>query len=99
MELVRHYFRRSKRAGGPFVMQVRRSYAWLVLAGYFALALAIPALTPVPEQDFSLPPIAPLVVADNPVPDDAMMQPLRQQANAALQALQAHTAQQTANAF
>lgn len=51
------------------------------------------------EQDFSLPPIAPLVVADNPVPDDAMMQPLRQEANAALQALQAHTTQQTASTF
>ncbi len=89
----------AKEPGGTFVTQVRRSYAWLVLAGYFCLALAVPALTPVPDEDFSLPPIAPLVVADSPVPDDAMMQPLRQEANAALQALQAHTARQTASTF
>ena len=69
-----------------------RQYGWLVLAGYLSLALAIPALTPAPEtdaMDIWLPPIAPLVLADNSA-DDAMMQPLRQQASAAMQALQ-HT--------
>jgi hypothetical protein len=80
-------------------MQVSRKYAWLVFAGYLSLALAIPVLTPaLPEAD-PLPPIAPLVLADNAVPDDKMMLPLRQEANAALQALEAHTARQTATAF
>ncbi len=79
-------------------MQVRRTYAWLVLAGYCSLALAIPMLTPtLPEAD-SLPPIAPLVLAGNSE-DDAMMQPLRMEASAALHELQAHTTQRTANAF
>ncbi len=78
-------------------MQVRRTHAWLVLAGYLCLALAIPALTPVPERD-ALTPITPLVLAGN-TEDDAMMQPLRLQASAALYDLQAHTAQQTAKAF
>ena len=71
--------------------KIRRQYGWLVLAGYLSLALAIPALTPAPETDAMdawLPPIAPLVLADNSA-DDAMMQPLRQQASAAMQALQA----------
>jgi len=68
-------------------MQVRRTHAWLVLAGYCCLALAIPALTPVPERD-ALPPIPPLVLANDD--DDAMMQPLRIQANAAMHALQQH---------
>ena len=70
-------------------MQVRRTHAWLVLAGYFCLALAIPVLTPVPERFDTLPPIAPLVLVSDP-DDDAMMQPLRIQANAAMQALQRH---------
>jgi hypothetical protein len=69
-------------------MQVRRKYAWLVLAGYLSLALAIPALTPVPPEADALPPIPPLVLADNAVPDDAMMLPLRQEASAAMHALQ-----------
>jgi hypothetical protein len=69
-------------------MQVSRKYAWLVFAGYLSLALAIPALTPaLPEAD-ALPPIAPLLLADNADDDDAMMLPLRQQAHAAMQALQ-----------
>jgi len=80
-------------------MQVRRKYAWLVFAGYLSLALAIPALTPaLPEAD-ALPPIPPLVLAADSAPDDAMMLPLRQEASAALQALEAHTARQTATAF
>jgi hypothetical protein len=82
-------------------MQVRRTYARLVLAGYCALALAIPALTPAPPEADALPPIAPLVLADIPMPDDAMMRPLRQEASAALHELQTgpklRTA--TANAF
>ena len=78
--------------------QIRREYAWLVLAGYLSLALAIPALTPALPEAAALPPIASLVLADNSA-DDAMMLPLRQEASAALQALQAHTAQQTANAY
>ena len=68
-------------------MDFRRDYAWLALAGYLALALAVPALTPAPEQDFALPPIAPLVLADNSA-DEAMMLPLRLQASAALSELQ-----------
>ena len=68
--------------------KIRRQYGWLVLAGYLSLALAIPALTPAPETDAWLAPIAPLALADNSA-DDAMMQPLRQQASAAMQALQA----------
>ncbi|HXX26019.1 MAG TPA: hypothetical protein VEJ40_05110 [Pseudolabrys sp.] len=71
------------------MMQVRRTHAWLVLAGYVCLALAIPVLTPVPERLDTLPPIAPLVLVSDP-DDDARMQPLRMQANAAMQALQRH---------
>lgn len=78
--------------------KVRRKYAWLVLAGYCALALAIPALTPAPDTDVWLPPLAPLVLADNS-DDDAMMQPLRQQASAAMQALQSAGTRTTATAF
>jgi hypothetical protein len=78
-------------------MEVRRTHAWLVLAGYLCLALAIPALTPVPPRD-TMAPISPLVFAGN-AEDDAMMQSLRLQASAALYDLQAHTAQQTAKAF
>jgi hypothetical protein len=69
-------------------MQVHRTHALLVLAGYLCLALAIPALTPVPERD-TLAPISPLVFAGN-AEDDAMMQSLRLQASAAMQALQQH---------
>jgi len=79
-------------------MQVRRPYAWLVLAGYLSLALAIPALTPaLPEPD-ALPPIAPLLLADNS-DDEAMMLPLRQQASAAMHELQNAGARKTAAAF
>ena len=67
---------------------VRRRYAWLVLAGYCSLALAIPALTPAPQTDEWLRPIPPLVLADNS-DDDAMMLPLRQEASAAMRDLQA----------
>jgi hypothetical protein len=63
------------------VTKIRRQYGWLVLA------LAIPALTPAPQADVWLPPIAPLVLADNSA-DDAMMQPLRLEASAAMRALQ-----------
>jgi hypothetical protein len=69
------------------VTNIRRQYGWLVLAGYLSLALAVPALTPTTESDAWLPPIAPLVLADNST-DDAMMQTLRQQASAAMHALQ-----------
>lgn len=78
--------------------QVSRKYAWLVLAGYFSLALAVTALTPVPVVGDALPPIAPLVLADQS-DDDAMMLPLRRQATEALRALQTSNAQRTANAF
>ena len=67
--------------------KIRRQYGWLVLTGYLSLAAAVPMLTPGPQQDFALPPIAPLVFADNSE-SDAMMLPLRQQASAAMQALQ-----------
>jgi hypothetical protein len=70
------------------VTDVRRKYGWLVLAGYFCLALAIPTLTPAPDEFQALPPIAPLVLTDNSA-DDAMMLPLRLQASAALRDLQA----------
>jgi hypothetical protein len=80
------------------VTRIRRQYGWLVLAGYLSLALAVPALTPAPETDAWLPPIAPLVLADNSA-DDAMMQPLRRQASAALQALQSTGTRTTATAF
>jgi hypothetical protein len=73
-------------------MQVRRTYAWLVLAGYCSLALAIPALTPAPDLD-ALPPIAPLALIDNSGDEDMMLQ-LHQQASAAMKALQS---QQTAS--
>jgi hypothetical protein len=72
------------------VTKIRRQYGRLVLAGYVSLALAVPALTPAPDtdaMDIWLPPIAPLVLADNST-DDAMMQPLRLEANAAMRALQ-----------
>jgi hypothetical protein len=77
----------AKEPGGPFVTKIRRQYGRLVLAGYLSLALAVPVLTPAPEADAWPPPIAPLVLADNST-DDAMMLPLRQQANAAMHALQ-----------
>jgi len=69
-------------------MQVRRSHARLVLAGYLGLALAIPALTPSLPEANALPPIAPMVLADNSAGDDAAMRPLHRQASAAMQALQ-----------
>jgi hypothetical protein len=69
------------------VTKIRRQYGWLVLASYLSLAATVPMLTPVPQQDFALPPIMPLLVADNSE-SDAMMLPLRQQASAALHALQ-----------
>ncbi len=79
-------------------MQVRRGHAQLVLAGYCALALAIPALTPsLPDADTLLP-IASLVLARN-LEGYARMQPPRQHAGAALHALQASGAQQPADAF
>ncbi len=77
-------------------MQMSRSYGWLVLTGYCALALAIPALTPAMPASETLPPMTPLVIADND--DDAMMQPLRLEARAALRALQAGRSQ-AANTF
>jgi hypothetical protein len=80
-------------------MDLRRKYAWLALAGYFSLALAIPALTPAPRNEFSLPPIASLVLAENSAEDDAMMGPLRAQASAALHDLQAAAARNTAKVF
>jgi len=76
------------------VTQVRRSHARLVLAGYLSLACAIPMLTPAVERGAPpLPPIAPAVLADTSA-DDPAMQPLHQEASAALQALRAHTARQ-----
>jgi hypothetical protein len=69
-------------------MDVRRKYAWPVLAGYLSLALAVPMLTPaMPEAD-PLPPIIPLVLAENSEAD-AIILPLHQQASAALGELQA----------
>ncbi|HZT25894.1 MAG TPA: hypothetical protein VFA57_09350 [Pseudolabrys sp.] len=73
----------------------RRKCGWLMLAVYVCLAFAVPALTPPVDYGTAFPPIAPLTLADLN-PDEAMMSPLRMQANAALQALQ--TAQQTASA-
>lgn len=73
-----------------------RSYGWLVLTGYCALALAIPVLTPAVPVPDPLPPITPLMAADRA--DDAMMQPLRLEARAALQALQTR-GRQAANTF
>ena len=67
---------------------VRNKYGWLVLAGYFALALAIPALTPVADAVYALPPMGRLASLDNPSSDEAMMRPLRQQASAAMRELQ-----------
>ena len=67
---------------------VRNKYGWLVLAGYFALALAIPALTPMADAVYALPPIGRLASLDIPSSDEAMMRPLRQQASAALRELQ-----------
>jgi hypothetical protein len=67
----------------------RNKYVWLVLAGYFVLALAIPALTPVADAVYALPPIGRLASLDNPSSDEAMMRPLRQRASAALRDLQA----------
>jgi hypothetical protein len=77
------------------VTKIRRQYGWLVLAGYLSLAAAVPMLTPAQQQDFALPPIAPLVLADN-FENDAMMLPLRQQASAALHALQTSSARDVA---
>ncbi len=78
----------AAKSRGAFVMQIGRTYAWLVLAGYCCLALAILAATPAPKKDDALPPIAPLALADN-TDDDAMMVPLRMEATAAMSDLQA----------
>jgi hypothetical protein len=70
------------------VTDVRSKYGWLVLAGYFALALAIPALTPGADAGRAPPLIGRLASLDNPPSDEAMMRPLRLQASAALRNLQ-----------
>ena len=77
-------------------MDARCKRGWPILVGYLCLALAIPVLTPsVPDDDFRVTPIAPVLVSDTAA-DEAMMEPLREQANAALRALQ--TGSQTASA-
>jgi hypothetical protein len=79
-------------------MDLRRDYAWLALAGYLTVALAVPMLTPAVSEIDPLPPIMPLVLADNS-DTEAMMAPLRQQANAALHSLQKPALQEAAAAF
>jgi hypothetical protein len=77
----------AKEPGGAFVTEIHRHYGWAVLAGYLSLALAVAAMTPALEAKAWLPPITPLVLTDK-FADDAMMQPLRLEANAAMRALQ-----------
>jgi hypothetical protein len=81
------------------VTDVRRKYGWLVLAGYLALALAIPVLTPAADALLAPPPVRQLASLDNPRSEEAMMRPLRRQARAALHELQAAGARSSPAAF
>jgi hypothetical protein len=70
-------------------MNVRRKLALLLAAAVWSVVLTIPALMTAPELDDPLAPIGPLARLDiPPPPDEALMLPLRQQASAALSALQ-----------
>jgi hypothetical protein len=88
-----------KEPGGSTVTDVSRKYGWLVLAGYFALALAIPLLTPAADALHAPPPIGQMASLDAGTSDEAMMRPLRLQASAALHELQAAGGRQSAAAF
>jgi hypothetical protein len=77
----------------------RRKYGWLVLAGYFALALAIPLLTPAVDGLHAPPPIRQMASLDTGTSEEAMVRPLRLQASAVLHELQAAGAPQTPAAF
>ncbi len=71
-------------------MDVRRKLAVLLTVAVSSLALALPALMPAQDSIDPLAPIGPLASLDAPQPSDpVMMLPLRQEASAALSALQA----------
>jgi hypothetical protein len=71
-------------------MIVRRQTAVLLLVAGCSLALALPMLRTLPREPDPLAPLSPLTsLADQPAPEPAMMAPLRLEASAALDALQA----------
>jgi hypothetical protein len=70
------------------VTNIHHQYGWPVVAGYLSLGLAIAAMTPALQAKAWLPPITPLVLTSDNFADDARMQPLRLEANAAMRALQ-----------
>jgi hypothetical protein len=71
-------------------MDIRRKLVLLLTAAFYSLVLILPMLMPGPQQPDPLAPLGSLVSLDVPLPPDpAMMDPLRQEASAALDALQA----------
>ena len=83
-------FHRQKVPGGAFVMKLRRKLALLLAVAVWTVALMIPALMLAPDGDDPLAPIGPLASLSAPLPaDEALMQPLRHQASAALRELRA----------
>jgi hypothetical protein len=74
-------------------MNVRRKLASLLAVAVWSVALMIPALMLAPDSDDPLAPIGPLASLGAPPPaDEALMQPLRQEASEALSELQAASA-------
>jgi len=72
-------------------MDGRRKLALLLAVAFYSFVLTIPALMPAPDRLDPLKPIGPLASLDFAAPsaDEAMLAPLRLQANAALRELQA----------
>jgi hypothetical protein len=71
-------------------MDVRRQTVLLIFIGCCSFALTLPMLVPAPDRLDPLAPLGPLTSLDNTLaPDPAMMGPLRLEASAALDALQA----------
>jgi hypothetical protein len=73
-------------------MDIRRQAALLIFIGCCGFALLLPmlTLTAMPDGPDPLAPLSPLVSLDHPsVPDPVMMDPLRTEASAALDALRA----------
>jgi hypothetical protein len=86
-------FHRQKVPGGAFVMEIRRKLALLLAVAVWTVALMIPALMLAPDSDDPLAPIGPLASLGVSLPaDEALMQPLRHEASAALSELQAAAA-------
>jgi hypothetical protein len=71
-------------------MDIRRKLVLLLTAAFYSFVLTLPMLLPGPQRPDPLAPLGPLASLDFPLPPDpAMMDPLRLEASAALDALQA----------